>query len=114
MMKRYCLLLGALALLAMAMPTLAHHSFTAEFDGSKEFVVKGELTRVLWTNPHIYLYVDVTQPSGKVVEYAFASGPPAMLHRAGVRKDDFKIGDKITITGAPAKDGTKNLGWMKM
>jgi hypothetical protein len=114
MTKRYGLVLAVAGLLAVAVPAFAHHSFTAEFDGSKEFVVKGVLTRVLWTNPHIYLYMNVTGPDGKVVEYAFASGPPTMLHRAGVRKEDFKIGDTITMTGAPAKDGTKNLGWMKM
>jgi len=102
------------ALLLAAVPAFAHHSFAAEFDGSKEFVVKGVLTKVLWTNPHVYFFMDVTEPGGKVVEYSFQGGPPSMLHRVGVGKEDFKVGDTVTMTAAPAKDGTKTLGWMKM
>jgi len=111
-------LIGALvafgALLLAAVPAFAHHSFAAEFDGSREFVVKGVLTKVLWTNPHVYIFMDVTESSGKVVEYSFQSGPPSMLHRVGVGKEDFKVGDTVTMTAAPAKDGTKTIGWMKM
>lgn len=112
--KRLGVLVALGALLLAALPAFAHHSFAAEFDGSKEFVVKGVLTKVLWTNPHVYLFMDVTEPDGKVVEYSFQSGPPSMLHRVGVGKEDFKVGDTITMTAAPAKDGTKTLGWMKM
>jgi hypothetical protein len=102
------------AMLAATVPALAHHSFSAEFDGSRTFVVKGVLTKVDWTNPHIYLYLDVTGPGGKVQQYAFSSGPPAALRRAGIKKNDFQIGQAVTITGAPAKDGTQHLGWLKM
>jgi len=105
---------AASLLFVASVPAFAHHSFSAEFDGSKEFVVKGVLTKVLWTNPHIYIYMDVTEPNGQVQEYAFESGPPSVLHRAGVGKDDFKVGDTVTMTACPAKDGTKTLGWMKM
>lgn len=105
---------AAVCALAATVPVLAHHSFSAEFDGRKTFVVKGVLTKVDWTNPHIYLYLDVAGAAGKVQHYAFSSGPPAALRRAGIRKSDFKIGDRVTITGAPAKDGTKLLGWLKM
>ena len=100
--------------LALALPALAHHAFTAEFDGSKTIVVKGVLTQVEWTNPHIQIYLDAMGPDGKLQHYTFASGPPNMLHRAGIRKSDFRIGETVTITGAPAKDGTQLLGWMKM
>ena len=102
------------AMLAATVPALAHHSFSAEFDGSKTFVVKGVLTKVDWTNPHIYLYLDVAGPGGKVQQYAFSSGPPAALRRAGIKKSDFQVGEAVTITGAPAKDGSKHLGWLKM
>ena len=103
-----------LCVLALAVPALAHHAFTAEFDGSKTIVVKGVLTQVEWTNPHIQIYLDTKGPDGKLQHYTFASGPPNMLHRAGIRKADFRIGETVTITGAPAKDGTQLLGWMKM
>jgi hypothetical protein len=113
MTRRHCtfVLMAALATVA---PVLAHHAFTAEFDGSKTIVVKGVLTQVEWTNPHIQIYLDSKGPDGKPQHYTFASGPPNMLHRAGIRKSDFRIGETVTITGAPAKDGTQLLGWMKM
>jgi hypothetical protein len=115
MRRKYSgIVLAVVCGLAAAAPALAHHSFSAEFDGSKTFVVKGVLTKVDWTNPHIYLYLDAKGPAGKVEQYAFSSGPPAALRRAGIKKTDFKIGDTVTITGAPAKDGTKLLGWLKM
>jgi hypothetical protein len=104
----------AIGLLMLALPALAHHSFVAEFDGDRKFVVTGVLTKVQWTNPHIALFVDGKDEAGKPVTYMFASGPPSTLHKAGVRQDDFKIGETVTITAAPAKDGTKHLGWLQM
>ena len=112
--KHSGIVLAVVCGLAAAVPALAHHSFSAEFDGSKTFVVKGVLMEVVWTNPHIYLYLDSKGPAGKVEHYAFSSGPPSALRRAGIKKADFKVGDTVTITGAPAKDGTKLLGWLKM
>jgi hypothetical protein len=111
--KGFGIVLAVLCGVAAAVPLVAHHSFAAEFDGTKTFVVKGMLTKVDWTNPHIYLYLDVAGPGGKVEQYAFSSGPPAALRRAGIKKTDFKVGEMVTITGAPAKDGTKHLGWLK-
>lgn len=111
--KGFGIVLAVLFGIAAAVPLVAHHSFAAEFDGTKTFVVKGMLTKVDWTNPHIYLYLDVAGPGGKVEQYAFSSGPPAALRRAGIKKTDFKVGEMVTITGAPAKDGTKHLGWLK-
>jgi hypothetical protein len=112
--KPYSLLLAGIGLLSVAVPVFAHHSVTAEFNPDKEFVVKGVLTKVEWVNPHVYYYADIKDESGKIVTYSFESGPPTTLHRAGLRKEDAKIGDNVTITAAPAKDGTKNLGWLKM
>jgi hypothetical protein len=98
------------ALLLAAVPVLAHHSVTAEFDPTKTFTVKGLLKHVDWTNPHIYLWVDVKDDSGDVTTYAIEGPPPGMLHRAGVTKDVFKLGEVVTVIALPAKDGTKHLG----
>lgn len=92
----------------------AHHSFSAEFDGTRTFVVTGVLTKVDWTNPHIHLFLDVPQPGGKVQTYEFTSGPPTALRRAGIKRSDFTVGAAASITAAPAKDHSQHLGWLKM
>ena len=106
--------MAVFGLLLLALPALAHHSFVAEFDGDKKFVVTGVLTKVDWTNPHVYWYVDAKDENGQVEEWSFEGNPPSTLHRAGVRKEDWKIGETVTVTAVAAKDHTKHLGFGKM
>jgi Family of unknown function (DUF6152) len=103
-----------LLLFWMVTPVFAHHSVTSEFDPDKEFSVTGVLTRVAWTNPHVYWWVDVKDESGNIVTYSFEGNPPGMYHRAGLHKDDWKIGEVVTVTAVAAKDGTKHLGFGKV
>lgn len=100
----------ALALLSSAIPLLAHHSVTAEFDSSKSFTVKGTITKIEWVNPHVYMYADVKDDNGTVTPYSFEGGPPGNLRRAGVLKTMFNIGDAVEIEAYIAKDGSKHLG----
>jgi hypothetical protein len=100
----------ALALLSPAIPLLAHHSVTAEFDSSKSFTVKATITKIEWVNPHIYMYADVKDDNGTVTPYSFEGGPPGNLRRAGVLKTMFNVGDVVEIEAYIAKDGSKHLG----
>ena len=99
--------------LLVTVPAHAHHSVTAVFDQSKEVTVTGTLTKVSWTNPHIYYFVDVKDDDGKVTTWSFEGNPPGLLHRSGMRKEMWKTGEVVTVTAWGAKDGTANLGFGK-
>ena len=95
-----------LTLLLAALPLLAHHSFSAEYDQKQAVSFKGMVTKLDWMNPHVYFYVDVTDADGKLVHWACEAGNPNALARRGWRKDSLKAGDQVTVEGYRAKDGT--------
>jgi hypothetical protein len=97
-------LAGALAV--SAIPALAHHSIAAEFDDKKAVTLKGEVTKIDWMNPHIWIYVDVKDEGGNVAHWQCEGGPPNTLTRNGWTKSSLKAGDQVTIQGLKAKDGT--------
>ena len=104
-------LLGALfGLFLFSLPLWAHHSVTAEFDPKRSFTITGTLKKLDWTNPHIYVWVETKDESGQMITYGIEAVPPGMLHRAGVTRDAFKVGETVTVIAAPAKDGTKTIG----
>ena len=94
-----------LALVVAGGPVLAHHAFSAQFDASKPISIKGTITKMEWTNPHSWLYVDVKGPDGKTVNWEVEFGPPNNLYRAGWSKRDLPVGVEVTITGFQSKDG---------
>ena len=95
-----------LALSASVLPMEAHHSFAAEYDASKAVRITGVISKVEWTNPHSYLYIDVKDEQGKLLTWTCEGGAPNALSRRGFRKNDIKIGDTVTIDGYGAKDGS--------
>jgi len=106
---RNMLLLGCVTLVLSAVPALAHHSFAAEYESKDLVTLTGVITKVEWTNPHIYFYIDVKDASGNVVNWAVEGYPPNTLKRTGFTRDDLKIGDKVTVTAYRAKDSTSRL-----
>jgi hypothetical protein len=95
-------------LLAAAVPVLAHHSFSATYDGNKPITLRGTVSKLGWQNPHAHIYVDVKNPDGKVVTWEVESAGPTALLKQGLRKEDF-IGAEVVIKGFLAKDGTPTV-----
>ncbi len=94
------------AVVTVTQVAVAHHSFSAEFDANSPFNLKGVVTRIEWKNPHTYFYMDVTGADGAVANWAMEMGSPNALMRQGWTRNTLKIGDKVTVDGSPAKDGT--------
>lgn len=98
---------GLLAALALsAVPAAAHHSFAAEFDGSRSMRLVGTITKIEWSNPHSYFYIDVKNDKGAVVNWGCEGAGPGALTRRGWKKGDLKLGDTLIVDGYPAKDGS--------
>ena len=86
---------------------LAHHSAAAAYDVDHKITLRGAVTQVEWKNPHVFYFIDVTDTSGTVTNWAIEASTPNQLYREGWRKDDLKIGDVVTLTGSsPARNGS--------
>jgi len=95
-------------LVAGADASYAHHSFGAEFDSNKPVKMTGVVTRLEWTNPHVYIFIDVKDKGGKVTNWGFEMGPPHMLQKAGWKKNSLSIGETIDVEGWLARDGSNH------
>lgn len=106
----------ALALLAgaAAASAWAHHSFAAEFDASKAVRVTGALTRIEWTNPHSYFYIEMKDEQGNAQVWTCEGAAPGALSRRGFRKGDVKIGDTVVVDGYRARDGSRLMDALRL
>jgi hypothetical protein len=105
-MKASLNILAAVISLSLAAPLFAHHSFAAEYDANKTVSLKGVVAKLEWTNPHIWVYIDVKSEDGQVVRWQCEGGAPNSLSRQGWTRKSLKPGDEVQIQGFLAKDGT--------
>jgi len=106
-MHRPIVLAAALSAIGVAEPATAHHSFAAEFDANQPVHFSGVVKRMQWTNPHAWIFVDVTTDDGTIEEWAIEAGTPVVLFRRGFTKDSLAPGTEIVIDGYRAKDGSR-------
>jgi len=106
--KLFGIFVGASLLLA-AVPVLAHHSFSAEFDAQLPATLRGTVTKVERVNPHGWIFIDVKGSDGKVVNWAIETGGPLALARRGVTRDTLPIGMEIIASGFRAKNGSPTI-----
>jgi Family of unknown function (DUF6152) len=98
-----------LGVVLAGVPALAHHSFSAEYSSDQPITLTGTLTKVEWTNPHGWIYLDVKADDGKVTNWAIEFGAPNALLRRGLRKSDFPTGVELVVKGYRAKNGTPTI-----
>ncbi len=94
-----------LVLLALGVPLSAHHG-GSDYDQQHLVTLKGTVTEFDWTNPHVQIFLDVKDSSGKLTNWGIEGSAPAVLKRAGWRAETLHSGDQVTITVAPSKKGT--------
>lgn len=106
MLSRTYFVAAVVAVMLATTPVVAHHSFSAEFDITKTIKLSGKVSSVRWSNPHAWIYIDVTGTDGKVVNWAFEMNAANSLYRRGWRREDVPAGLEVTIEGWLARNGT--------
>ena len=106
MRKTLSVSIALTGLLVAVSPVWAHHSFSAEYDNNKQVHLEGVVTQMEWINPHTWIHIDVTGPDGKVTSWMIEGGSPNILLRRGFNKGSLEKGQKISIDGFQAKDGS--------
>ena len=96
---------GLGGLLLAALPAVAHHAFTSEFDASKPVKLQGTVKKVEWINPHSWITVDVKRPDGTVQTWEIEAGAPNSMFRRGFNRNSLPVGTEVVISGYQARDG---------
>jgi hypothetical protein len=97
-------------MIGIALPVFAHHSFPAEYDVKKPLFMDGRVTRVVWQNPHVDVFIGVTDRQGRTVNWDVQLTPPHSLQGEGVRRDTLMPGMEVCVEGFPEKNGKPKFG----
>src|ERR1043166_4991969 len=109
MRMRLPLMIAAIAafVILTTAPAWAHHAFAAEFDSKQPVKFKGVVTKMEWTNPHVWIHLDVKQPDGTIEKWSVEAGTPNVLFRRGFTKQALLPGTEIVVDGYRSKDGSR-------
>lgn len=108
--RAWTLLAFGVGLVVAAVPVAAHHSFAAEFDASQPITIRGKVTKISWTNPHVWVYLNVAdEKTGKVENWGFEMGAPQQVRARGWDRDTLKTGDELIVEGSRARDGSSRM-----
>jgi hypothetical protein len=105
-LRRLAVLVLGFGLLLAAVPAIAHHAFSAEFDASQPITIRGRVTKIAWTNPHVWIYLNVQDENKKVVNWGFEMGAPQQVRNRGWDRTTLKTGDELIVDGWRARDGS--------
>src|SRR2546430_9672043 len=111
MRTQLCVVVAGPGLLAAltVQPVAAHHAFAAEFGAKRPVKFTGTVTKMVWVNPHAWIYVDVKKPDGTAEEWMVEAGTPNTLFRRGITKQSLLAGTEITVDGYQSKDGSLRM-----
>jgi Family of unknown function (DUF6152) len=104
-LRRLTIMVAVLTVMGASVPALAHHAFAAEYDGDKPFDLIGTVTKARWVNPHSWLYFDVKDGTGAVINWGVELAAPNALATKGITKADLKSGTQVHIKGFLSKNG---------
>ena len=102
----FCAALVTLGLVATGATVSAHHAFSSEFDANRHVVFTGTVTKMMWVNPHAWIYMDVKKADGSTEEWMVEAGTPNTLLRRGFTKASLQPGTTVKVDGYQSKDGS--------